>query len=131
MLMNIVKNVRTGCNCISRQYSITTSCEIRTLDPQFPTKYVKPRQAWLENLDTIECKKLGIVELHPEIFAQNPRIDIIHENVQWQKMYRFVSFAHTKFEWKFVEAAESPGLKKGWVVQDMDQFGVLCSEVVA
>lgn len=114
--MNIVKNLRTGCNCISRQYSSTlqpTSVEIRTLNPQFPTKYVKARQAWLENLDTIECKKLGIVELHPEIFAQNPRIDIIHENVQWQKMYRYVSFAHTKSRFEVRGGGKKPWPQKG------------------
>ncbi|KAG5322333.1 RM04 protein, partial [Pseudoatta argentina] len=52
--------------------------------------YQKPRQVWLENLNTIEEKKLGLVTLHPHIYAAAPRIDIIHQNVRWQRMYRWV-----------------------------------------
>lgn len=52
--------------------------------------YQKPRQVWLENLDTVEEKKLGLVTLHPHIYAAAPRIDIIHQNVHWQRMYRWV-----------------------------------------
>lgn len=52
--------------------------------------YQKPRQVWLENLDTVEEKKLGLITLHPHIYAATPRIDIIHQNVRWQKMYRWV-----------------------------------------
>lgn len=52
--------------------------------------YQKPRQVWLENLDTVEEKKLGLITLHPHIYAAAPRIDIIHQNVRWQKMYRWV-----------------------------------------
>lgn len=52
--------------------------------------YQKPREVWLENLDTIQRKKLGLMILHPDVYGAAPRIDIIHQNVQWQKMYRFV-----------------------------------------
>jgi len=54
------------------------------------TFYQKPRQVWLENLNTVEGKKLGFVTLHPHIYAAAPRIDIIHQNVRWQRMYRWV-----------------------------------------
>ncbi|KAJ8978485.1 hypothetical protein NQ317_002072 [Molorchus minor] len=62
----------------------------------YPPKYQKPRQVWLENLDTIQEKKLGLLTLHPAVFAANPRIDIIHQNINWQRLYRYVSYAHTK-----------------------------------
>lgn len=52
--------------------------------------YIKPRQAWIENLDTIEEKKLGLMTLHPDIFGAQPRVDVIHENVRWQQLYRYV-----------------------------------------
>lgn len=52
--------------------------------------FTKPRQVWLENLDTVQEKKLGLVTLHPEIFGSQPRTDIIHENVIWQRLYRSV-----------------------------------------
>lgn len=56
----------------------------------------EPREVWLENFDTEETQRLGLMSLHPEIFADTPRIDIVQRNIQWQRMYRFVSFAHTK-----------------------------------
>ena len=52
--------------------------------------FYKPRQVWLESLKTIEAKKLGLVYLHPDIFAAQPRVDIIHENIRWQQVYRYV-----------------------------------------
>lgn len=52
--------------------------------------YQKPRQVWLENLNTVEEKKLGLITLHPHIYADAPRIDIIHQNVRWQRLYRWV-----------------------------------------
>ncbi|KAJ8683669.1 hypothetical protein QAD02_019461 [Eretmocerus hayati] len=71
--------------------------------------FIPPRQVWLENLDSVQEKKLGLVTLHPEIFAAQPRIDIIHENVRWQRLYRFVSYAHTK-----VRSEVSGGGRKPW-----------------
>lgn len=55
-----------------------------------------PRQLWIENMDTTSVERKGIVELHPDVFAAEPRIDIIHRNVIWQQKYRYVSFAHAK-----------------------------------
>ncbi|XP_033225294.1 39S ribosomal protein L4, mitochondrial [Belonocnema kinseyi] len=68
-----------------------------------------PRQVWLDTLKTIPDKKLGIVFLHPDIFAAQPRLDIIHENIRWQRMYKFVSFANTK-----TRAENRGGGKKPW-----------------
>ncbi len=33
----------------------------------------KPLQAWVETLSQIEDQKVGIVDLHPSVFAVNPR----------------------------------------------------------
>lgn len=52
--------------------------------------YQKKRQVWIENLDTVNEKKLGIVELHPEIYAAKPRVDALWENNRWQRYYKFV-----------------------------------------
>lgn len=79
----------------------------------FPPKYQKPRQAWIENLDTIDAKKIGLMELHPSIFGANPRIDLLHRNVQWQKMYRFVSYAHTKLRFEVKGGGRKPWPQKG------------------
>lgn len=75
--------------------------------------YQKPREVWIENLDTIERKKLGLVMLHPDVFATAPRIDIIHRNVQWQKMYRWVSYAHTKTRAEVRGGGRKPWPQKG------------------
>jgi large subunit ribosomal protein L4 len=64
---------------------IITSRKLPHLSP-----YESPRQAWVENLDTLEEKKLGILDLHPDVFGVMPRIDVIQENVKWQRMYKFV-----------------------------------------
>lgn len=73
----------------------------------------KPREVWIENLDTIEEKKLGLLNLHPEIFAAQPRIDIIHENVKWQRLYNFVSYAHTKTKAEVRGGGKKPWKQKG------------------
>lgn len=57
-------------------------------------------QAWVESFDTVEEVKLGIMDLHPAVFGAMPRIDLIRENVKWQQLYRFVSYAHTRVSFK-------------------------------
>lgn len=48
------------------------------------------RQAWVENLDTIEANKLGIVDLHPTIFGCRPRLHVVYDNAHWQRMYKYI-----------------------------------------
>ncbi|KAF5283726.1 hypothetical protein FQA39_LY17223 [Lamprigera yunnana] len=91
--------------------STDTLIEPRVL--QYPSKYQKPRQVWLENLDTIDEQKLGLLDLHPDIFAATPRIDVIHQNVRWQTLYRFVSFAHTKIRSEVRGGGRKPWPQKG------------------
>ncbi|GAV07576.1 hypothetical protein RvY_17395 [Ramazzottius varieornatus] len=65
-----------------------------------PSGFVPSREAWVESLETIEDKKVGLVPLHPEVFAEFPRIDVIHTNIKWQTLYKHVdySFARTRAE---------------------------------
>ena len=56
----------------------------------FPPKFKAPRQVWVSNLDTVDEEKLGLIDLHPDVFADRPRMDIIHSNIRWQRMYRYV-----------------------------------------
>ncbi|XP_035226203.1 39S ribosomal protein L4, mitochondrial-like isoform X2 [Stegodyphus dumicola] len=58
----------------------------------YPSKYVKPREAWVCNLDTVEEELLGIIDLHPSVFGVMPRLDIIFHNYRWQQKYRFVDY---------------------------------------
>ena len=75
--------------------------------------YQKPREVWLENLDTVESKKIGLVALHPDVYGAAPRIDIIHQNVRWQQMYRFVAYAHTKTRAEVRGGGKKPWPQKG------------------
>lgn len=76
--------------------------------------YREPRQIWVENMNTIEPRNVKILsDLHPEVFAAPPRIDIIHQNVKWQRNYRFVSFAHTKERFEVRGGGRKPWPQKG------------------
>ncbi|XP_076655916.1 mitochondrial ribosomal protein L4 [Halictus rubicundus] len=124
----ILRNVATRLQTCSQQAlrfctavvsERTTSSE--PIDPVISKKsyrdekfqYQKVRQVWLENLDTVESKKLGLVYLHPTIYAAAPRIDIIHQNVRWQRMYRYVSYAHTKTRAEVRGGGKKPWAQKG------------------
>ncbi|GLV32701.1 mitochondrial ribosomal protein L4 [Carabus blaptoides fortunei] len=118
MLINILLKLKpsyaTRVFC-SSAVSVSNNKEVQILprDLQFPPKYQKPRQIWVENFDTIDERKLGIIQLHPNIFATNPRIDIIHQNVRWQRLYRFVSYAHTKIRSEVRGGGRKPWPQKG------------------
>jgi len=59
---------------------------------EYPQKYFSAREAWVCNMDTIDEVKLGVIDLHPLVFATMPRIDVIYQNFIWQKKYREVDF---------------------------------------
>lgn len=80
---------------------------------QFQPKYQAARQVWIENLDTVAEQKCGLLDLHPTIFATTPRIDVIHQNVEWQRKYRFVSFANTKTRSEVHGGGRKPYPQKG------------------
>lgn len=76
-------------------------------------KFIEPREVWVENFDSEDQENLKILKLHPKIFAATPRMDIIHLNVEWQKKYRFVSFAHTKLRFECRGGGRKPWPQKG------------------
>ena len=63
---------------------------ITSRELQFKPARRLARQAWVDNLDTIEEQKLGLVDLHPDIFGAFPRIEILWMNIKWQRLYRHV-----------------------------------------
>lgn len=63
---------------------------------QYPNPFMRPRQAWLESMEKIGDQKLGIVDLHPDIFATFPRLDILHNNIQWQLRYRQIEYRRVR-----------------------------------
>jgi large subunit ribosomal protein L4 len=91
----------------------SNSLEISKKEWKFPPSYTKPLEMWIENLDTIAEKKLGLFELHPSVYATTPRIDIIHRNVIWQRKYRWVSWANTKTRAEVRGGGRKPWPQKG------------------
>lgn len=56
----------------------------RTLEVhQAHRKFRPPRETWLYAFP--DWSKRGLLELHPDVFAVNPRIDFIHSVVRWQE----------------------------------------------
>ncbi|KAL7054741.1 hypothetical protein AAHC03_025787 [Spirometra sp. Aus1] len=59
---------------------------------------VAPRQAWVESLRSADPDNAyldlptDIIDLHPDIFATFPRIDLVHKNLSWQAHYRLVDW---------------------------------------
>ncbi|XP_063822995.1 large ribosomal subunit protein uL4m [Ostrinia nubilalis] len=92
---------------------LNNSLDVTKKEWMFPPVYTKPREVWVENIDTVEEKKLGLFELHPSVFATVPRIDIIHLNVIWQRKYRWVSWAHTKTRAEVRGGGKKPWPQKG------------------
>lgn len=86
---------------------------IPNIDKYQPSKFVAERQVWIENLDTIDEQKLGIINLHPTVFADAPRIDIIHQNVTWQRKYRDYRFEHAPVRSELPGGNRKPWPQKG------------------
>ena len=82
---------KNALNVVQRSFCslpVGTLPKIQPRQLQYFPKFQDPREVWVENLSTIDEQKLGLIHLHPDVFAVSPRIDIIHRNVHWQKMYR-------------------------------------------
>ncbi|VDM36215.1 unnamed protein product [Hydatigera taeniaeformis] len=64
----------------------------RTLSPSVTCSFrrVSPRQVWVESLNAEKERYLDIVDLHPDVFATFPRLDLVHKNLYWQAHYRIV-----------------------------------------
>ncbi|GAB1605964.1 39S ribosomal protein L4, mitochondrial, partial [Argonauta hians] len=75
----------------------------------YPNKHKEGVQTWLESLNTIDNEKVGIVDLHPDIFATFPRLDIIQSNVVWQSKYKYINY-----DWAPTRAEMRGGGRKPW-----------------
>ncbi|TDG45381.1 hypothetical protein AWZ03_008147 [Drosophila navojoa] len=78
-----------------------------------PVSRSAARQAWIENVDAVAERKIGLMELHPDVFAAQPRVDVIQENIEWQRKYRYVSMAHTKTRAEVRGGGRKPWPQKG------------------
>lgn len=72
-------------------------------------KFQQIPQVWLSTMSCIQEKRVGLIDLHPDVFRTFPRykdftfdyvlgihyfehcrLDILHRNVTWQKNYRSI-----------------------------------------
>lgn len=108
-MIGLLKNNLFHLRNVQKLSTVVEPC----LAQQLSHAYRQPREVWIEGLDSVNEKKLGIMELHPTVFGASPRIDIIHQNVEWQKKYRFVSFAHSKVRSEVRGGGKKPWPQKG------------------
>ncbi|KPJ06972.1 39S ribosomal protein L4, mitochondrial [Papilio machaon] len=111
--LSIRPQVKVISSCYSTAVTTSNSLNVTQKEWKYPPVYTKPREVWIENLDTVEEKKLGLFELHPSVYAAIPRIDIIHRNFVWQTKYRWVSWAHTKTRAEVRGGGRKPWPQKG------------------
>lgn len=77
-----------------------------------PTHYAPaPKQVWLKSLETGE--KLAIVELHDFVFGVQPRIDVIHRVVVWQRAKKRAGTAKVKDRSEVRGGGRKPWRQKG------------------
>ncbi len=75
------------------------------------------REAWLEHLGP-EGEGGGgptkeLLPLHPDIWSVRPRIDIIQRNIDWQTIYKKVSYIHLKTRHELPGKGARPWPQKG------------------
>lgn len=119
-----LSNTLTACqSTVSAESTTGASNEGSVLKPGLilPQNYAEyapvnknsARQAWIENTDAVSERKVGLIELHPDVFASQPRVDVIQENVEWQRKYRYVSMAHAKTRAEVRGGGRKPWPQKG------------------
>lgn len=113
MLLRFLQTSRKLSNLTAPVQTVTEHVANTVAKVSASASYRDPRQVWVENVNSIEQRNVNLKELDPEVFAAPPRIDIIHQNVKWQRNYRFVSFAHTKERFEVRGGGRKPWPQKG------------------
>lgn len=87
-----LKDIEIGCQAPIDETPSTVVSPPRKLSPSVTcsSRRVAPRQVWVESLDSGKERYLDIIDLHPDIFAILPRLDLVHLNLYWQAHYRMV-----------------------------------------
>ncbi|XP_032107727.1 39S ribosomal protein L4, mitochondrial isoform X2 [Sapajus apella] len=81
---------------------------------EFPVPALRrPVQAWVESLRGFEQERVGLADLHPDVFATAPRLDILHQVAIWQKNFKRISYAKTKTRAEVRGGGRKPWPQKG------------------
>ncbi|XP_075402845.1 large ribosomal subunit protein uL4m [Tenrec ecaudatus] len=73
----------------------------------------RPVQAWVESLRDFDQERVGLADLHPDVFATAPRLDILHQVAVWQRNFRRISYAKTKTRAEVQGGGRKPWQQKG------------------
>ncbi|XP_058717890.1 large ribosomal subunit protein uL4m, partial [Poecile atricapillus] len=72
-----------------------------------------PVQAWVGSLRHPGDTLRGLADLHPDVFAVTPRLDILHAVVTWQKNYKRISHARVRTRAEVRGGGRKPWRQKG------------------
>ncbi|XP_012585316.1 PREDICTED: 39S ribosomal protein L4, mitochondrial isoform X2 [Condylura cristata] len=73
----------------------------------------RPVQAWVESLRGFELERVGLAELHPDVFSSAPRLDTVYQVAIWQKNFKRISYAKTKTRAEVRGGGRKPWQQKG------------------
>ncbi|XP_061840307.2 large ribosomal subunit protein uL4m [Nerophis lumbriciformis] len=85
---------------------------LRSCDVDVPA-HRTPVRMWVDTLDRRDQEALGVAELHPDVFAVPPRLDIIHSIEMWQRNYKRIDYAKTKVRSEVRGGGRKPWKQKG------------------
>nr|XP_040041496.1 39S ribosomal protein L4, mitochondrial [Gasterosteus aculeatus aculeatus] len=85
---------------------------LRSCDAVVPA-HLSAVQTWVETLEARGSEPLGWAQLHPDVFAVAPRLDILHEVETWQKNFKRISHANTKIRSEVRGGGRKPWNQKG------------------
>ena len=112
-----ITNKRTQLGVMDSDNSVSSDKPITFLDRsdflrKYPPKSLStPRQAWIESIDA-DNKSRDLVTLHPDIWGIRPRIDVLWNNIDWQKRYKTVLYNDVKDRYDMHEGPR-PWPRKG------------------
>ncbi|KAM4584886.1 large ribosomal subunit protein uL4m [Odontesthes bonariensis] len=93
----------------------TADCSLpllRKCDAVVPA-HLSPVQTWVETLERTDSEPRGLAQLHPDVFAVQPRLDILHDVETWQRNYKRISHANTKVVSEVRGGGRKPWKQKG------------------
>ncbi|MEQ2226188.1 54S ribosomal protein L4 mitochondrial [Ilyodon furcidens] len=85
---------------------------LRECDAAIPA-HLSPVRTWVETLENKDSEPLGLAELHPDVFAVAPRLDVLHTVETWQRNYKRISHANTKVRSEVRGGGRKPWKQKG------------------
>lgn len=129
-LANMLKSIiQSAIGCTSRHNYCTHPLLIKAPNNYIGHQNQKPRQVWIESMNNIDGQSTGLIELHPDVFAATPRIDIIQRNMLWQNHYRRVNFFEARTRAEMAGGGRKPWPQKGKPNFNLYDIRSLCNRI--